>query len=437
MTSPETSTSGEPRGLRRGLLRVLSIADLPGDDDDARLRKRVGISAGIVTVFAALPLPSQAQPQAFVASILLALGLSTWSLINLAILARTRRFERFVFALIVTGPVFIILASVVGGGITGSTPGIVWGFLVPAYAILALGPRGATPWFVAYLVSIGVMVLIDPVVHDALGAPAYDKRLVGQVQDQLLPLIIVFLLLRYTDVRRRAAEARADELLTNAIPSVIATRLKHGEQRIAESYAETTIVFADLAGFTPWAAGRSPTEVVTLLDALFSSFDELTERRGLEKVKTIGDAYMAVAGAPVLRADHAVAAIQLARSMVEATARWRREHEVELRIRVGLASGPVVAGVIGRRRLLFDLWGETVNLAARMESSGVPDRIQVAASTRAAAGDQFQFDERDVDIKGLGRMTAYLLADEAGLAEVGRPIPVGLHASDQDGATMA
>ena len=207
-------------------------------------------------------------------------------------------------------------------------------------------------------------------------------------------------------------EARSEELLTNAIPVSIAARLKRGEQRIAESYPETTVLFADLAGFTPWARSTDPARVVGFLDELFTRFDELAAKSGVEKIKTIGDAYMAVAGAPEPHPEHAAAAIGLAGGMLGALAEVRERHGVPLELRIGLASGPVVGGIIGQRRILFDLWGDTVNTASRMQSSGVEGRIQVAQSTHDLLRDTHNFEEREpVDVKGLGPMTTYLLAD--------------------------
>ena len=223
---------------------------------------------------------------------------------------------------------------------------------------------------------------------------------------------MTFLLLRYSDLRRRAAEARSDELLTNAIPASIATRLKRGESHIAEAYPETTVVFADIASFTPWAQRTDPARVVALLDELFSRWDGLAQDHGVEKIKTVGDASMAVAGAPEPCGDHPQRALAFARSVLAAAADWRASNDLELEVRVGLASGPVVGGVIGRRRLLFDLWGGTVNTAARMESTGIPGRIHLAGSTRAQLGD-IGVEPREIDVKGLGRMTTYLVANAA------------------------
>jgi class 3 adenylate cyclase len=212
--------------------------------------------------------------------------------------------------------------------------------------------------------------------------------------------------------RRRRAEARSQELLTNAIPRSIAERLQHGEERIAESYPATTVLFADLAGFTPWAGRTDPARVVSFLDDLFTRFDDLAAAAGVEKIKTIGDEYMAVAGAPEPRSDHASAAIRLAGGMLSALDETCRRLDAALQLRIGLASGPVVGGVIGRRRILFDLWGDTVNTASRMQSSGIPARVHVAKSTRDLLRDDYVFEAREaVEVKGLGLMQTYLLAE--------------------------
>ena len=389
------------------VLRLLSIADDPRDEDDLRRRKHVGVAAGLLTILAPLTLPVQlpGEPIAWVIGI----SLSAFSLANLVVLAMTGVFERFVVALLVAGVVFVPAADFLGGGITGPSTGLVWAFLVPGYAILALGPRRAARWFVVYLALVAFMVAVDPFARARAGPSPYAPTLLGQVQNTVMPLAITFLLLRYTDVRRLAAEARVDELLTNAIPAAIASRLRRGERRIADAYPATTILFADVVGFTPWAQRTAPDRVVAVLDDIFSAFDQLTEESGLEKIRTIGDGYMAVAGAPVPRGDHAAAALTVARAMIASMHEQRILLDVDLEIRIGLASGPVVGGVIGERRILFDVWGDAVNLASRMESSGVPGRIQISAATRALLGDLVDDVAREVDVKGFGRQTTYLV----------------------------
>jgi adenylate cyclase len=390
------------------LQRFIAIADEPSDDDDARLRKRMGVVAGYITIMAPLSVIGTSMQRQF--AIPLGLSLAALSAINLVVLARTRHFDRYVVVLIGSGAVFTTAAIVLLGGVLSSSAAMFWAFLVPVYATLALGPRRATAWFVVFLAVLVTVVAVDPLVHHALSPPPYAEQLLSYLFNVGVPGAIVFFLFRYTDLRRRQAQARSDELLSNALPASIAERMKHGEQHIAEAYPETTILFADLVGFTPWAQRTDPDRVVRVLDDLFSRFDELAAGCGMEKIKTIGDSYMAVAGAPQPNAYHAQAALTLALGILEAVADAHERLDLPLEVRVGLASGPVVAGVIGQQRILFDLWGDTVNIASRMESSGVPGRIQVAASTHALLGDGYSFEARDeVEVKGLGRMTTFLL----------------------------
>jgi class 3 adenylate cyclase len=201
---------------------------------------------------------------------------------------------------------------------------------------------------------------------------------------------------------------RTEALLANLLPPPIALRLKDGHRVIADRLADVTVLFADLKGFSGLATRVPPDQLVSRLDRVFSAFDELARAHGLEKIKTIGDAYMAVAGAPAARADHATAAAAMATAMIAAL----RAIEPELELRVGLASGPAVAGVIGRSKYSYDLWGETVNLASRMESHGVAGRVQVAARTRELLGEAVAVEARGtIEVKGLGAMPTFLLAD--------------------------
>ncbi len=387
--------------------RFLGIADEPGDDDDVLLRKRVGVATGYITIVAPIGAVS------FLGSVLgtfMAVGLPLLSIANLVVVARTKDFPRYTVVLLTSGLLFTLGADVLAGGLSAGA-GVVWAFLGPAYALMALGPRPATVWFGIYVGVVLVAVVADPWVRANIPAPSESTRLLEFAQNLIVPLGVTFFLLRYLDLRRRAAEARSAELLTNAIPPSIVTRLRHGESRIAETYPETTVVFADLVGFTPWSRRTDPARVVAFLDDLFSRFDAVAQRHGVEKIKTIGDSYMAVAGAPEARADHAVAAVRVAIDLLGELADAQAGLDAPMQLRVGLASGPVVGGVIGRQRMLFDLWGDTVNTAARMESSGVPGRIQLDASTHALLADRFTFERRDqVEVKGIGSLTTYLLA---------------------------
>jgi guanylate cyclase len=400
--------------LTRAVSRAVSLADDPADDDDLRLRKRVGIAIGYVAVLTslirlvALAAVGEDQPVIWGVSVVFVTVMAA----NLALLARTRRFTAYIYVLVLFAAVAAVIGSLALGGLVASSASIVWGMLLPIVALLFLGPRRAIPVFALYCAMLLTVVVLDPLVANRAEPPPYPIRLALHGFNLFGVGLIVFLLLRSMDLRRRAAQARSEELLTNAIPAGIATRLRRGEQRIADVYPDTTVLFADLVGFTPWAERTDADHVVDILDRLFSRFDELAVASGVEKVKTIGDAYMAVAGAPEARADHADAALGLARAMLGAAGEVLAAREAPLELRIGLASGSVVAGVIGQRRLLFDLWGDTVNTASRMESAGVPGRIQVAPSTWELLRDGHRFEPRErVEIKGKGRMTTYLLAE--------------------------
>ena len=199
---------------------------------------------------------------------------------------------------------------------------------------------------------------------------------------------------------------RTESLLANLLPGPIAARLKDGPKIIADGLDEVTVLFADLKGFSRLTTEITPEALVERLDRVFSAFDELARDHGLEKIKTMGDAYMAVAGAPFPHADHAVSATRMALDMIARLA----ELEPTLALRVGLASGPVVAGVIGRSKQSYDLWGETVNLASRMESHGLPGRVQLAERTRDLIGDRFGLEARGaIELKGIGPKVAFLI----------------------------
>jgi class 3 adenylate cyclase/HAMP domain-containing protein len=206
-------------------------------------------------------------------------------------------------------------------------------------------------------------------------------------------------------------KATSERLLLNVLPMPIADRLKGGETLIVDRFDAVSVMFADIVGFTSMSSKTSPEKLVTMLNSLFRSFDDLAERHGIEKIKTIGDAYMAVAGVPEPIADHAVAMALMAMDMLDVVHAYAREHGIALDIRIGIHSGSVVAGVIGTKKFIYDLWGDTVNTASRMESHGMPGRVQVSEVTAAALGGQFELEDRGpVEIKGKGKMHTFLIA---------------------------
>jgi len=239
-------------------------------------------------------------------------------------------------------------------------------------------------------------------------------------------LLLVAITYRNTVDRAEAAleaeHAKSEALLHNIMPPAVAERLKENPEVIADSHKPVTIMFADIVGFTEMSSRSSPEALVKLLNTIFSRFDALVDAAKLEKIKTIGDAYMVVAGLPHARDDHAQAIARLALAMVAATDDVARETGEPLQIRVGVHSGAVVAGVIGQRKFAYDIWGDTVNVAARMESHGEAGRIQISADTAEFLDGGFVVEPRgEIEVKGKGMMAAYFLVGEreAVVAEAG------------------
>ncbi|NJL89245.1 MAG: response regulator [Coleofasciculaceae cyanobacterium SM2_1_6] len=209
---------------------------------------------------------------------------------------------------------------------------------------------------------------------------------------------------------RKFAQEQTEKLLINILPKPIAVRLQEKQGVIADSFGDVSVLFADLVGFTDFSSEKTPRELVELLNLIFSEFDQLTERHGLEKIKTIGDAYMVVGGLPTPRDDHDRSIAQIALDMQAAINNFNQKNQQELTLRIGINIGPVVAGVIGLTKFIYDLWGDTVNVASRMESSGIPGQIQVTEVVYQRLQEEFVFQERGrIPIKGKGEMTTYFL----------------------------
>jgi len=208
----------------------------------------------------------------------------------------------------------------------------------------------------------------------------------------------------------RLSQQKSDHLLRNILPSAIVENLKKGEGAAAKRFESATVLFADIVGFTALAARISPLELVNFLNPIFSKFDQLTEKHDVEKIKTSGDAYMVAAGVPVPRADHAEAIANMALDMQEAIADFKTDTGESFQIRIGINTGPVVAGVIGTKKFIYDLWGDTVNVASRMESQGLPGYIQVTTAIYELLKDRYVFEERGaILVKGKGDTIAYWL----------------------------
>jgi guanylate cyclase len=332
------------------------------------------------------------------------------SIASLTIFHLTRRFG--LLRLTQLGLVLLVpwLLTLALGGFRPSSGVVLWSFIAPLGAIAFDGPRPARWWFVAYAV---LLVIAQPLADAIRPVPATlpDALIVGFVALNIAAVsLVTFVLLFVFALQREEAQLRADGLLLNILPPEIAERLKVDRRRIADQFDETSILFADVVGFTPMSALLPPAEVVNLLDELFTEFDEVVDRNGCEKIKTIGDSYMVAAGVPRPRADHARAIASTALEIRDIVARRANGGVDPLRVRIGISSGPVVAGVIGRRKFTYDLWGDTVNTASRMESHGTPGRIQIDEATFVALRDTFECEPRGlVEIKGKGAVQTWYL----------------------------
>lgn len=209
-------------------------------------------------------------------------------------------------------------------------------------------------------------------------------------------------------------QEKSERLLLNILPKPIAEQMKQGETNLAASYDDVSLLVADLVDFTTLSALIDPHQVVSMLNEIFSAFDLLAEERGLEKIKTIGDAYLVAGGMPSSQPGHVEAIADLALAMQEEIGRFNGQYNSSIRIRIGVNTGPVIAGVIGRKKFAYDIWGETVNLTFRLETTGEPGKIQVAEGTYERLKDKFRFEKKhNVEIKGHGSLPAYWLVKRA------------------------
>ena len=338
------------------------------------------------------------------------------SLGSLVVFARTRRFQ----PLLVTQLLDILLTTTAGqmlvGGFLPSGGVGLWGILAPLGALVFLEVRQAVRWFGAFLVVFLLTGLAGEVLFSDADLPVWFTSTMLALNVIGTASVAFTLLATFAHQRNaaltalRAEQEKSEALLLNILPRPIAERLKAAAQTIADHFAAASILFADVVGFTPLAQRLPPAEMVGILDQLFSQFDVLVERHGLEKIKTIGDCYMAAAGVPNPRPDHARKAALLALEMRDVLATSAVAGQPGLELRIGINSGPVVAGVIGTKRFLYDLWGDAVNTASRMESHGTPGEIQITRATYELLKDEFVCRRRGtILVKGKGPMETWYL----------------------------
>jgi guanylate cyclase len=400
----------------RLLARLATIGADPRDDEDTRASKALLVLISVlilpVALLWAILYLSFGSPVGWVP-----LGYFAVLLVAVLVFSRTGNFGQ----LLLVGQVAILLAPTLSmiplGGFLASGGVGLWGILAPLGALVFEDVRSAARWYVAWV----VVFLGSGIAGELWGGvsptvPQWFTSTMLALNVTVGGTLVFTLLALFADQRRNALaalreeQARSEGLLLNILPRSIADRLKAETRTIADQFSSASILFADVVDFTPLSERLPPAEVVGLLDRLFSHFDVLAERHGLEKIKTIGDCYMVAAGVPSPRPDHARAVALMALEMLAAMGSADEVGHPGLELRVGINSGPVVAGVIGRKRLLYDLWGDAVNTASRMESHGTPGRIQITRETYELLADEFHCEPRGtIAVKGKGEVEAWYL----------------------------
>lgn len=419
----------QPRISSAGFLERLRNAGVePGDGAELRLSKQLLFFAtGLVSVASMcwLAIYWMLGPQFPITyPYLFQLALAA----NVAIYISTRNFDFFRVAqlgLFLFTP-FVIQWSI--GNFITSSGIILWGLLAPIGAILCFGVRDSLAWFFAWAVFTAVSGIFDYLLIDVPGAAKSNVSLSTSVVFFALNFIavagIIYFMLRFSIQEKQKVQnlfeeaheqlqyeqERSEKLLLNILPAPVAIRLKNEEQTIADGFADATVMFADIVNFTQVAENMTPNQVFTMLNSIFSAFDDMAENYGLEKIKTIGDAYMVAGGINGENTDYTAAIADLAISMHKLLHEDFAVNTSHLEMRMGIGTGPVVAGVVGKKKFIYDLWGDTVNLASRITSEGVPGMIQCDTATYRRLADRFDFHEpQTIYLKGKGNMTVYRL----------------------------
>jgi len=384
---------------------------LPGDGEMRRSQKTIAtsvmIAGGIITILNVI--------------LNLSLGIKTvsaiyagWAIFILSAAALILWLPRlwlpvFSVAVICVMPM-VLLTHVFSGGFQSGLEAIVWMLQIPIAAALFIGPRFTIAALLTYVGGIIAAALLEPFAQSVAPELALGTRMqiaaTNMIMLGILATVAGLYLLRQVEYFRQ----RADDLLLNILPPPIAWRLKESSETIADAYGDVTVLFADIVGSTPLFSQLDPAEAVDWLNEVFTMFDQLVEKYGLEKIRTIGDSYMVASGAPVPRTDHAQAMALFALELVRRLEDMPPRHGQQLSFRIGINSGPLVAGVIGRSKFQYDLWGDTVNVASRMESHGVAGKIQVTTATYELLKDDFECVSRgEVPIKGKGKMETWFV----------------------------
>jgi guanylate cyclase len=344
-----------------------------------------------------------------------------FSLASILIFARTHQYAFFRFSQLLLILLLPFLLMVALGGFVNGSGVVLWALICPLGALLFDEPRHALRWFLAFLFLVVLSGFLQPYVRVSNGLS--PELVVFFFVGNLFGVSsIVFLMVSRFVRLKNVFQQKSDALLLNILPKEIALILKNESRTIADHYDAASVMFADMVGFTPLTAELPPAEMVELLNEVFSFFDSLLDKHGVEKIRTIGDNYMVASGVPRKRHDHAQALTRMALEMRDYLAANSFGSGRRVSFRIGINSGSMIAGVIGRRKFVYDVWGDAVNLASRMESHGLGGVVQVSQATYELIRNEFRCERRGtVNVKGRGDMDVWLVLSEA--AMLAGPLP--------------
>jgi adenylate cyclase len=394
-----------------------NIGIAPADSEEERLRKQIFISALYPVMFATLLWGITYLIFGEIPASLISFGYFIITLVSLFIIQRIRKISFFLPLQLTLGLLLPFIHTLILGGIAASGAVILWSFLTPLGATVFYRLHIAWRWLLANLILIAIAVILPPSIREGNLLPMLlvDIFFITNISGVS---IIVFIILSYFLAQKdeayrllRIEQEKGETLLLNILPKEIAAILKNGNRTIADSFEGVSILFADLVGFTPLTAKMAPIDMVNLLNEMFSHFDELVEKYDLEKIRTIGDSYMVASGVPRIRKDHAHAIVNMALEMRDYIVNLPPVDGKQIEFRIGINSGPVVGGVIGRKKFVYDLWGDAVNVASRMESHGLANQIQITAATHEIIQHDFLCTPRGtIEVKGRGEMETWIVA---------------------------
>lgn len=325
---------------------------------------------------------------------------------------RTKRYHWFRFSQLALSLLLPFILMIALGGFVNGSAVIVWSFTAPIGALFTAGSRQSTPWFLAFIGLVIISGLLEPIARPFNNLPAWMKDAFFVLNFSALSLIVFRLMLYFVTQKNLALDLldqerrKSEKLLLNVLPAEIVPIMKTGKITIAERFDLVSVMFADMVDSTPLAAQMSPEGFVALLNQIFTNFDTLVAKYGVEKIRTIGDNYMVAAGVPRPRGDHASVLVNLALELLECL----KAIQPRVNFRIGINSGPAVAGVIGQEKFHYDLYGDAVNVASRMESHGVAGKIQITQATYELVKDDFLCEQQGlVEVKGKGTMQTWFV----------------------------